>query len=287
MTIEIMKIYKESFENVRSHKREWVRVAGGPLIVWAAGAFLLLLAYIAGGHSLDISGAFMGGTYFQTGGTSPQEAGENSPMLLIAHAIYSIAYFVAITSLYINGYRYAVLGEGGDGSMHLNLNMRFVKMVLYMILLGILSAIYLAVSAGIIIGSHALFSNTALNVVLGILLALYGFYLLLRILLYPVLISVDQGEPLKTSWRLMKGNILRFIGLTFLIGLTILVIGIVIGAILGLLSFLLAMISPTLGVASLVLWFLFAIFMILFGWAVNSKAMGLVYLTLSPAKKES
>ena len=163
----------------------------------------------------------------------------------------------------------------------LNLNIRFVKMVLYSILIGILAIIYAGVSAGIIYGAHTLFENTGVNVILGILLSFYGFYLLFRILLYPVLISIDQSEPVKTSWNLMKGNILRFIGLALLVALTIFIIGLIGGLAVLILGGLFSMISPVLGVLALFLGVIFIVFMVLFGWAVNSKMMGLVYQELS------
>lgn len=288
MNIQIMKIYHESFHDVRSHKLEWMKVAFSPILIWALGAlFVGLSYYLSTGHVFEIDKVLMGGALPQLmgekfmGAPLPQEMPESSTLLSISQIIYHIMYFVAMICLYINGYRYALLKEGGDAWITLNLNMRFVKMALYTILITILAGTYLGISAGIIIGAHALFDNIGINVILGILLFIYLFYLMFRLTLYPVVISMDHAEPLKTSWRLMKGNILRLLGLVLLVTLTIMLIGLVGGIVVGLVSGLFSLVSPMLGILSLILWLLFAIFMILLGWAVNSKMLGLVYQELS------
>jgi hypothetical protein len=97
---------------------------------------------------------------------------------------------------------------------------------------------------------------------------------------------MDHAEPLKTSWSLMKGNVLRLLGLLLLVALTIMLIGLVGGIVVGLVSGLFSLVSPMLGILSLILWLLFAIFTVLLGWAVNSKMLGLVYQELS-TKEES
>lgn len=276
MKIQIMEFYKETFHNVRAHKKEWARVASGPVLVWALGFLILTIAFISGGHHLELHKMLGGGMM------EMKEVREGTFFLGFAHVFYNITYFIAMTSLYINGYRYAVLQEGGESTLFLNLNMRFVKFVLYTFFVGILVVIYVGISVGIIMGSHALVGNIGVNVILGILLALYGFYLMFRIILFPVSISIDQSEPIKTSWRLMKGNILRFLGLSILIALTIFLIGIIGSIIVGLLGLLLALISPAVGLASgIVLGMFLVLFLVLLGWAVNSKMMGLVYQALS------
>lgn len=272
MNIQIIKTYQESFHSVRSHKMEWLRVAFGPVLIWALGFFFLAMAYSSGGYSFEIEKLVGGGTMVAT-----QESG----LIVFANIVYQITYGVAMISLYINGYRYAVLEEGGHSWLTLNLNMRFVKMFLYAILIAILAGLYIAIVAGIIIGAHAASQSVGLDVFLGIIFGVIGFYLMFRILLYPVIISLDQSEPIRTSWRLMKGNILRFLGLIILVSLTILLIGLLGAIILGLLTALFTAISPVLGILSLALWVLFGVYMVLLGWAINSKVMGLVLLELS------
>ena len=277
MNIQIMKTYNESFLNVRSHKMEWLRVAFGPILIWVLGVLFLAIAYGTGGYSFDVQ-TLMGG-----GGAIVET--KESALIFFANVVYQILYFVAMISLYINGYRYAVLEEGGDSWITLNLNMRFVKMFLYALLITLLSGAYIGIVAGIIIGVHAAVQNVGLDVILGVIFGIFGFYLMLRIILYPVIISLDQSEPIRTSWRLMKGNILRFIGLIFLVSLTILLIGVLGAVILGVISVLFTAISPVLGILSLVLWVLFGLLMVVIGWAVNSKLMGLVLLELSMDKE--
>lgn len=275
MNIQIMKTYHESFQNVRSHKMEWLRVAFGPVLIWALGFFFVAMAYSSGGYSLEVHKMLSGGAIVET-----QESG----FIIFANIVYQITYFIAMISLYINGYRYAVLEEGGHTWLTLNLNMRFVKMFLYAILITLLAGIYIAITAGIVIGAHAAAQSVALDVILGIICGVFGFYLMFRVILYPVIISLDQSEPIRTSWRLLRGNVLRFIGLILLVSLTILVIGLLGAIILGLISALFTAISPVLGILSISLWVLFAIYMVLLGWALNSKVMGLVLLELSMDK---
>lgn len=273
MSIQIMKTYNESFSNATTHKTEWLRVAAGPLLVWALGLLFLILTYVASGAPLDIQQIIAEQQY----GAAIEEPG----LLIFGKIVYQIAYYIATISLYINGYRYAVLQEGGDQWFTLNLNMRFVKMLLFSILVGFLAVIYVAISAGLIIGAHSLFAHIGIDVILGILLALYGFYLMLRIVLFPVLISIDQREPIKNSWRLMRGNVLRFFGLSLLIGLTFMLIGLIGFGLLAVLFMLSAAAGPILmGIVGL-LGILFFLFFILIAWAVNSKMMGIVYLDLS------
>jgi hypothetical protein len=279
MNIQIMKTYNESFLNVRSHKMEWLRVASGPVLLWLAGFAFLVFAHAVGGVQIvDIHKSLTGGVMVE---------GHESALMVTANIIYQFAYGIAMISLYINGYRYAVLEEAGDRWFTFNLNRRFVKMFLYGLLVALFAVIYVAIAAGVIMGVHTLAANMGLDVTLGIIFALVGIFLLFRILLYPVVISLDQGEPLSTSWRLMKGNIFRFIGLTLLVSLTIVLIGALGGAILGIIGFLLAAISPALTVVSVILWVLFALAMIILAWAVNSKLMGLIFLSLSMNKEST
>lgn len=275
MNIQIMKTYNESFLNVRSHKIEWIRVAFAPVIIWALAFLFLGMAYSSGGHSFEVYKTISGGGMVET---------KDSAFIVFANALYQIAYAIAMISLYINGYRYAVLEEGGKSWLTLNLNMRFVKMFLYGLLLAILGGIYIAIAAGVIIAAHVAAQSVGLDVALGVLFGVFAFYLMFRIVLYPVIISLDQSEPLRSSWRLMRGNIWRFFGLVLLIALTLMLIGVLGGIILGLISMLLTAINPVLGILSIILWVLFAVFMVLLGWAVNSKMMGLVFLELSMDK---
>jgi len=107
---------------------------------------------------------------------------------------------------------------------------------------------------------------------------------MLRISLYPAIISLDQSQPVFSSWRLLRGNILRFLGLIILIGLTILLIGIIGAVILGLITALFSAISPVLNILTVSLWLIFGLYMVILAWALNSKAMGLVLLQLSMDK---
>lgn len=291
MKINIMETYKESFRNVRTHKRQWLKVATGPLVVWGVGFLLLLTAMISSGY---LFGAFylLLKDYIQI-----EEVPRETVFFTVAHIIYNILFFVAMLSLELNGYRYAVLEETGDHFVNVTLNRRFLRFIIYMVLFQVLAGVYLTVSIGFVAGANSLLANDLLSTVLCVFLFFLGFYLMYRLSLFSILVSIDQGQPFKTSWRLMKGNVLRLIGLSILVGLKIFFIGILVGLFLALIWFVLAMPIDlfgvltksvilksriVLGVSLALLWVLF---LVLYSWAVNSKVMGLVYQRLSDQKK--
>lgn len=265
MHIQIMKIYKDSFKDVRSHAMDWARVISGPVLLWVIG--------------LMIVGATIGSNF-----TAEPSVLMASVSSILALALFYILAIVGSISVIINGYRYAVLRADGDRWFTLNLNMRFVKLILFWLLVGLLISIYGSIAVGIVIGLHALFENIALDVIVGGLLGLYGLFLYLRISLYQVAISVDKSEPLKTSWALMKGNIWRLLGLIILVMLTVAIISTVGIVVLGLITSLLYLGGETLVLFSLVLWVPFGILIMLLNWAVTTKAVGLVYKDLSKKK---
>jgi uncharacterized membrane protein len=118
-------------------------------------------------------------------------------------------------------------------------------------------------------------------VLLIALFCLFGLYLLGRIALYAVVISIDQKEPIKTSWNLMKGNVLRLITLFILLWLTITLLGLFGSLILGSITLNLGLGKTILASFGVFLGALFGIFLIIFNWALTSKAMALVYQQLT------
>ncbi len=273
MTIEIIRIFKESFRNVREHKLEWLRVAYAPLVVWLFGvAFLAIVNLSLGLWSYESL----------TNSMKVQEAFADQPFIVIlANIIYYITYFIAYIAIIINGFRYAVLREGGNRWWTLNLDWRFVKTVLYSLLIGLLVGIYGLITAGITIGAYYLVESTPLTAILGILFALYGFYLLVRIGLTYLLIAIDQNNPIRVSWRLLKGSVLRLAGLILLIIIVLLGIFLVGIIALSILGWALALITPVLLVIPGVLFLVFGFCMWLLTWAVTSKAYALVYKTFT------
>jgi len=273
MTIQIMKIYKESFKNVWGHMLEWIRVAFAPFVVWALGFLFMAIVYWSEGRwSYD---AFMNQ---MQGLQSPQEY---TFLMGFSDFVYNIAYFIALASIYINGFRYAILEEGGDRWWTLHLNRRLVKTILYYLLIMVLGGIYVAISGGIVFGAHILFESIVLDVVLGALFAIYGIYLMYRIILTFPLIAIDQKKPIRVSWRLLKGNVLRLFGLIFLIIISLLLLGLAGVIVLGILGWVLALINPWLaGIAALLL-LVFGLFIWLLSWGVVSKAMSVVYKDLT------
>jgi hypothetical protein len=202
--------------------------------------------------------------------------------LRLAQSVYFITHFIFAFSIYINNIRYAVLHEGGKSWWTLNLNWRFLKMALYVILLGILGSAYVLVAVGIGVGMHYLFLSIPLDVILGVVFFIYGFYLLLRVSLYSVLIALDKPNPIRTSWALLKGNVLRVIGLYFLLTLALLGLTLLGFLALGLLGFIISFINSDISIALLCLFYFF-MFQFIF-LAVLCKAAALVYQTVAEGK---
>ncbi|MBY0501465.1 MAG: hypothetical protein K2P93_05630 [Alphaproteobacteria bacterium] len=271
MTLPVMKIYKESFRGVRMNLLEWIRVAYAPLLIWAVGFAFMGFSMWSVGHPMELHHAVMGKMI------SPEKAGEDWFLVGFANFVYFIAYFVAVFSLYVNGFRYGVLHEGGKTWWNLHLNKRFVKMILYSFLIGILGGVYALLSAGIILLAEYLFASIAVNIVLGTLLALYGFYLMFRITLTFLLIAIDRSEPIRVSWRLLRGNVLRVVGLVLLIMLKILFITLVGLIALVLIGTLFSFLSPWLAGVTAILIYIFMMFIWFYAWAVNAQALSLVY----------
>ena len=283
MHIQIWHTFKQSFKNVWQHKLEWFRVAFAPLVIWVLGILFMSLIFQAIGYPLAFHEAILG--------KIPAITMDQLPPINIlisgffAKVVHEVVYWVALISLMINGFRYGVLQEGGKKWWTLHLNKRFWKMLAYMILIIILFSVYTLIGVGIVAGAHYLFENIVLDIGLGALFILYSFYAFLRIFLYSLLIAIDKTHPLRTSWHLVKGNILRLVGLFLLIWVAI--VGLFAGGalIFSLLGLLLALISPVLMENVSVLVILFAgIFSYLISWAIFSKACALVYQTLKKGK---
>jgi hypothetical protein len=276
MKIEIMRIFRESFRNVHEHKLEWLRVAYAPIVVWFIGVVFMSLVYWSVGlWSYDALVSQMKG--------EPSTV-EQPFIATFAHILYYITYFIAIFTLYINGFRYGVLGEGGDRWWTLHLNWRFVKMILYSLLIGILATIYILITGGIAIGAHFLVGSTALTVILGIVFVIFGIYLAIRISLTYLLIAIDQEKPIRISWRLLKGNVLRVLGLMLLIGIVISLVGLAGIIVLGILGWILALISLWLVAIPILLFAAFSIILWFVSWVVGTKALSLVYKTFTSGK---
>ncbi len=276
MHIQVMKTFKASFSNVWRHLLEWFRVAFAPLCILIFGLLFMVFAYWYSGMAFQIQEVMMGNTLKVT------EVTVSNPLMHLAHSVYFITYFIFIFSIYINNVRYAVLHEGGTKWWTLHLNWRFVKMILYMLLISVLGGLYVSLAAGIVIGAHYLFASIPVDIILGTAFFVYGSYIAIRISLYNVLIALDKPHPLRTSWALLKGNILRLLGLSVLLVFGLLGLTLVGLIVLGIVGILFDLIYPG---ASAVLLGAFMCFMFQFIFlAVSIKMISLVYQTLSGDK---
>jgi len=272
MSIQVMKIFNESFKNVRTHSIEWLRVGFVPFMIWIFGYLFMIAIYTADGQLSQLTGGLVG---------EPTTNQELTFSIILGNIVYYIAYLIGMVNLYINGFRYGVLREGGDQWWNLNFNMRFLKTILYTILIGVLSAIYVLASVGIGFGIQTLSDITALTVIAGIFLFIVGFYALIRLSLTFILISIDQSQPIQKSWRLLKGNVLRLAVLHLLIALVIILIALAGSIVIGLFAGLFVFISPWLATFLIIPGALFFVFIWFLSWALQSKALSLVWLSFT------
>lgn len=277
MSIQVMSIFKESFKNVWAHRLEWVKVAFAPVVIFLVGSLIMFISYWSVGQPLWSLDAL-------TEQAQAQISEANAFPVAFGNTVYYIAQFIAMLSLYINGFRYAVLNEGGDHWWTLNLNMRFVKMFLYYILVILLFAAYTSIAVGITMGLHFGIESTTLTAIVGTFLALYGIYLFIRLSLTFLLVAIDHEVPLRTSWRLLKKNVLRLVGLMLLISLAFLAIIIVTFTILGIVSWILSLISPWLLGIGIFLMALAGLALWLFSFGVIIKSLALVYKSFTEGK---
>ena len=264
MPIHIIKIIKTSLREVFHHKKEWIRLAFAPFIVWSA---TLLLSSLSTFYSplLIIS-------------NSPFSVGEI--LALSSGGLHVLGYFVSTLILEINGFRYTVLGEKRNTWWVFHLNRRFVKLLVYVLLVQGIGTLYSLTTIFSLMEIQAAYENLALTATSGIFLGLLACYLVFRLGFFKLLISIDTKAPLRESWHLLKGHVMRLFGLTFFVILgfisTFFLVGFGIG--LGLLFFFDTQPPIHLVVLplSVITWF--------FSWATLTQAYTHVYKELKGKK---
>lgn len=289
MQIQIIKIFKHSFQDVWNHMLEWVRVAFAPLLVLILGTLGVLSLWIASGSYIYFLTPFQA---LMNQAISSEQlvtdlATEWGPFLLFLIAfsgiIYLFIFALSLTNFYIKGFRYAVLREGGTRWWLVHFNGRVVKIILYFLLLGLLGSAYAGIVYAIGEATYSFLQEQNIVLILYVILSLYGIYLFARLSLCFLLISIDKKEPLRTSWHLLKGHVLRFIGLLVLLTLALSLITIAGTTLFAFLGTMLAA-SPWIVAIISILGLLFSFFMWFFSWAVGTKAVALVYQTVAQHK---
>jgi len=204
--------------------------------------------------------------------TLEQTATATSPFEVFSQLVYHVTSFLAMAGIYIKGFRYAALKEGGDKWLGFPFNMRLLKMFLYYLLITILSALYIILSAGIVVLQHFFLESVFVTILLAGLFAAFGVYLITRIVLTFLYVAIDQEKALRTSWSVMKGNVWHFLLLIILIGLTVLGAAIAGAALIGIVGFLLSLISSWLGAVIFVLFLPFGLLVMLLStaWTINA-----------------
>lgn len=244
MKIPIIKFFKESYKHVFTNKLAWFKVGFAPV---ALLLFVELSFYIFKSINID-----------------PKQEFIACPLLVL----YGIGQF----SFWIKGYRYGILNEGGGKWWNMPSINQISLMLAYTILVGLL--IFYSWYIEIFLFDKA---TSILGLFCFLVVTIFGLYAWFRLSLVPPLISIGVDKPMRESWRLMRGNVLRMWGLTLLILLPVLIIGAIIIA-SGWHTYFLSDITFSIDTA-----FVLPI-MIAFSilcWAIFTKASSLVYLFLS------
>lgn len=263
MSIPVMQIFRESFSSFKGNKLSWLRLAFAPFMLYIFGFFIIMMAGIMAGQHMHTGQVVVG---FWS---------------VFAHILNFIFSIIAAGSLYINGYRYGILKEGGDNWWLLQMNMRLVKLILYSLLIGLMSIGFVLVGAGIVIAFHMMFHSIFLDVLLGLVIGVFGLYALIRLTLTFPLISIERENPLRSSWNMLHGNVLRLFGLSLIIGLAIFGIMLLGFLAISLVGYLLFMISPVLLFIPIIAGVIFMAYIWLLNYAVMTKAISLVYLSFT------
>ncbi|HBG34620.1 MAG: hypothetical protein A2X70_05990 [Alphaproteobacteria bacterium GWC2_42_16] len=270
MRIPIIKIFKESYENVLSNKLSWFKVGFAPIT-------LLFFANLSG---------YILGYIFKLINIENIE----SIQILFVYPLL-ILHGIGHFSLWINGYRYGILDEGGNKWWNMPNIHQVSLMLVYTILVGSL-VFYFGYIEGFLFDK----AISILGLFIFLVVTIFVLYSWFRLSLVAPLISTGIDKPMRESWRLMKGNVLRMWGLTLLILSPALIIsGIIIIFIFyasllpDLYTFLLSKFRYSDIKEFITVFFLYAsilIFFILY-WAIFTKASSLVYLFLSQNKLRS
>jgi hypothetical protein len=264
--IAIVSTFKESYKDVREHLPQWIKVAFAPFVVWLIGlAFMGMSLYLSGEFNFTIS---------EEGILQSETEGS------LAGDFFTVMHYVletlAAMVLYVNGFRYAALGEGGDKWWAFALNRRLVQMFLYYLLIVVLFIVYGGIAVGITVGTYFLVENIFFAGLLGVLFFAGLIYLATRLILTFLYVTLDQKKPLRTSWHLMKGNVLRVLGLFLLIGLVVLGVTILGSAIIGLSGWILSLVNVWFGDIIFSFFVPFGLFVWLVSGVLSIKAIALV-----------
>ena len=203
--------------------------------------------------------------------------------VILSGGIYLLGHFIAITALEINGFRYTVLGEKGNTWWQFQLNRRFAKLLLYVFLVQGGGLLYSLAAIFSLIEIQTFYQNILLTTVLGIIFGLLACYLIFRLGFFKLLISIDESSPLKQSWHLLKGQVMRLFMATLfaisgLIVASFFIAALLLGIAVGLLFFFGNQISTDLIVfpVSTLTWIL--------SWAILTQVYAHMYTAIKKEK---
>lgn len=262
--IAVRKTFKKSCKEIWNHPLNWIRVVFLPFVICALGFAFMVAVFLSTGQHQFI---FLGGVLEQT-------VPATSPFGIFAQFVYYVTCFVAVTGLYVKGFRYAALKKGGDKWWEFPFDIRLIKMFLYYLLITFLIALYVGISTGITVSLLLFLESTFVTVLLSVGFSILGVYLITRLVLTFLYVAIDKEKALRTSWRVMKGNVWRFLLLVVLISLAVLGLIIAGSIVIGVFGWILGFIVGWLGIVIFALFVPFVILMMLvsMAWTITAIA---------------
>lgn len=199
MLLSIINIFKESLKHVLTHKLVWLKVGFAPLVLFFVGEIFTSTVFIVLGDTIGVL--------------------EFSFLHLSAFTISATFSVLWGGSFYLRGYRYAILDEGGDRWWRLPVNRRLLKVIIYILFMGLVVSIPLIGLQSFVVYAYSvsyLWGCFALGPVF------FWIYCISRLSLVFLLIGVDEKNPLKNSWKMMEHHVFQLVGLMLLIGFALL-----------------------------------------------------------------
>ncbi len=207
MKLPVLKIVKLTLCDLWIHRLQWLKVILAPMLLIGVGECVSAL--------------------------TPWFLSEGMITTLFS-LVTGLLDIVSILLLTTNIYRYALLKEGGNRWWEFRLNDRLIELLCYRFAYGLITfcaaipiAIYfvpsvlgyfLPVTLQSMLKGAPWISTGPFEIGVKFLFIPGLFYLLLRLGLYSLFISIDVPQPFRSSWRLLKGNMGRFFCLSILLG---------------------------------------------------------------------
>ncbi|MEB3701467.1 hypothetical protein Bealeia1_00529 [Candidatus Bealeia paramacronuclearis] len=225
---KIWQTSRESFGFVYHNFGAWMKLASAPLLIMIIAG---LLVFAMGGTAQYAMGNEAG----NVAGVNMEMAGAGIGILLVS----IIGSIIAFLIFAVNAYRYAMFQEGGEKWLEFRFDHYMWKVFKFSIVVSLILMLVGGVGAGAVflIGSMGIGLLTG---VVGAVVALFVFYLAMRMSFVIPFAAIGIEKPIKVSMEISKGKVLRLLGLVIVLGLLFFLLSFVVMFVLGLTAGLMA-----------------------------------------------